>query len=154
LSQSPYQPPATPVRDVTAEARGPLYDWLAILIGLAVTKFLTMVVSEEIIFTLADFTGADLAHPDDLALYLLIDVFLSTVGEFVAFWMSWRLSRSRRLRIPLSVAALSLLITVVHRWYLNDFGYPLWYELMILATLPCALLLFHLAARRQGQLSV
>jgi hypothetical protein len=154
MDQSPYRPPFAQIRDIGPEGPGPLHDLLAIVIGLAVAKFLTMVASEEITLLVIDAIGADPANENQQTPFLWLDAVLSCGSELIAFWMTWRLSRSRRLRVPATVAVLSWLITFVHRWLLNDFGYPQSYELALLATAPCAFVLFHLAVRRRRALHV
>lgn len=150
---SPYQPPSAPVGDVGPEGPGLVPDSIAVAIGLGVDKFLTMVVAEEIIFIVAEILGADLDGDDQLAPFLWLDAALSCGFELFAFWVTLWLCRSRRLRVPAATAVLSLIITLVNRWLLIDYGYPQWYELALLAGPPLAfgLLLLMVRKRRTPQ---
>jgi hypothetical protein len=151
MAQSPYTPPSAPIRDLGSEEPGPLHDLLAILIALAIAKLLTMVIAEEIVLFLADLVRAELSSDGGFVPFLVIDLILSCASELVAIWVAWRLSRSRRAYVPVAVAAASWIITFVHRWFLNDFGWPQWYEFALLASPPAALLLFYSLARQRGQ---
>ena len=139
--KSPYRAPAAALRDPGPESPGPLPDVLAIVAGLGIAKLLTMVVSEEIVLFVADAIHADVGvQPGP---FLWMDLVLSGASELLAFWAAWRLSRSRALRVPAIVAVLSLLITFAHRWVFEPMGFPLWYELALLATPAVALLVLY-----------
>lgn len=138
MTENPYSPPRSTLRDIAPGTAGPLPDVLAILLALGLTKLLTMHVAEMIagvVFFLLPFELMS-----DVP-FLVFDVVLSFAFEFWCFWLAWRWSRSRAFAVPLAVATLSLLGTVMHRWFLNDFGWPQWYEYTLLTLAPLALLL-------------
>jgi len=125
-------------------------DPFAIGIGVIVSKVLTMIVAEDMSVYVADLFRVDLREGRSLWPFLTLDLVLTVLFEVCALWMTWYLSRSGQFRAPSIAAGLILLITIVWRWVLNDFGWPLWYEILVLLSVPLALYMLHWAARNHG----
>ena len=128
---SPYRAPDTPLRDPGPAPPGPLPDLAAMLIGLGLAKFLTMILAEPLVMIAGFFLEVDLEGNIDHSLW--IDLFLSAGFEVFAFWCAWRLSRSRTVRVPVLVGLASLAITFADRWWLDPSSWPRWYEVGLLA---------------------
>lgn len=128
---SPYRAPDAPLRDPGPEPPGPLPDLAAMVIGLALAKFLTMILAEPVVTMAGLFIGVDFEEEMDHALW--IDLLLSAGFEVFAFWYAWRLSRSRALRVPVIVGLASLAVTFADRWWLEPSSWPRWYEVGLLA---------------------
>jgi hypothetical protein len=114
-------------------------DALAVLMALAASKILTMYVAEAIVVLVFAVLPVDSSSDSPL---LLSDLVLSFGFDYLGLWLAWRWSRSRSFTVPLAVAALSVVTTLIHRWFMNDFGWPLWYELALLTLAPVGLVVF------------
>jgi len=132
-----YEPPSAPVEDVLPEAPGPIPNWAAVAVGVAVYMFLTMVVAWELAVLLARGVTDDEELADALA--EIVDLGLTYGGELFAFWMTLHLCRSRSFVVVSIAAALSWLIMFGDRWVLDEYGFALWYEIALLFTPPLAL---------------
>ena len=140
-----YQPPGAPVADVAPEGPGPIPDWAAVAVGLAVDVFLCMFVVWELALEFASAFTDDEELADVLS--EILDLGLNYGAEVFAFWMTLHMSRSRSFRAVSIVAALSWLIMVGDRWMLQDYGFPLWYEISLLFSAPLALATLYARAR-------
>jgi hypothetical protein len=140
-----YEPPSAPVADVSPEGPGPLPNWAAVVAGLAVDLFLTMLVVWELALNFASVITDDEELADVLS--EILDLGFTYGAELFAFWMTLHMCRSRSFRVVSIVAALSWLTMVGDRWVLDDHGFPLWYEISLLFTVPLALATLYARAR-------
>ena len=125
------------MKDIGAQAAGPIPDWAAVLVGLVAHVFLTMFLADE----LSTLFASAITDDEELAttLSLVIDLVFTYGGELCALWMTWHLCRSRSFTVVSVLAALALTIMLVDRWMLGDYGWPLWYEIALLCVPPLAL---------------
>jgi hypothetical protein len=137
------------VRDTAPEPPGPAPDALAIIAGLFLIKFLSIVVAEEIVWTVLSLAGTEPGSETEEVAALVSDLILTFGFELFGLWAAWRLSRSRKFRVPALVAGISVVLTFVHRWLLADFGWPLWYEFALLVLPGVAAGVMWAAVRRQ-----
>lgn len=89
------------------------------------------------------------AEAENEGMTLILDSGFTYGGELLSFWMTLRLCRSRSFRVVSILAALSWAITIGDRWILNDYGWPLWYEITLLCAAPLALLSLYALHRRR-----
>jgi hypothetical protein len=148
MEPTPYAPPNARVRDLQPQAGGPLPDWLAVIIGLAANKFLTMLLADELSLVFSETASGEPAFVTRLA--LILDLVLSFGGELFSFWMTLRLCRSGSLRVVSVLAVLSWILTLGDRWILGSYPWPLWYESALLCVAPSALLSLYVLKRREG----
>jgi len=132
-----YQPPRAPVGDVLPESPGPIPDWAAIAVGIAVYWFLTMVVAWEVATSIAEGISGEAELAETLS--EILDLGLTYGGELIALWMTLHLCRSRSFAVVSIAAMLFWLIMFVDRWVLEEYGFPEWYEIALLFTVPLAL---------------
>jgi hypothetical protein len=111
-------------------------DALAVAMALVASKILTMYAAEAIVVLVFAILPIDSSSDSPL---LVSDLVLSFGFDYLGIWLAWRWSRSRSFAVPLAVAALSVIGTLIHRWLMNNFGWPLWYELALLALAPMGL---------------
>jgi hypothetical protein len=137
------------VRDTAPEPPGPAHDALAVIAGLFLVKFLSIVVAEEIVWTGLALFGTEPGSESEEVAALVSDLILTFAFELFGLWAAWRLSRSRHVRVPAIVAGASLVLTFVHRWLLTDFGWALWYEAALLVLPGIALAVMWRGVRRQ-----
>ncbi len=137
------------MRDTAPEPPGPAHDALAVVAGLFLVKFLSIVVAEEIVWTVLALFGTEPGSEAEEMAALASDLILTFGFELFGLWAAWRLSRSRRLRVPAIVAGASLALTFVQRWLLSQFGWPLWYECALLVLPAIALGVMCRRLRRQ-----
>jgi hypothetical protein len=145
---TPYAPPKATVRDLPLDPRGPLPNWVAVLVGLITDKILTVLVADELSSSIAVAISSDVDAEHGLA-SLIIDLALTFGGELFAFWITLRLCRSRSFRVVSLVAVISWAITLGDRWLLADYGWPFWYEIALLCVTPLAFLSLYGLRRQQ-----
>ena len=147
---SPYAPPTAAIRDTAPEGPGPLHDALAIVAGVFLIEFLSIVVAEEIVWALVFLL--DIPPDSEELAALTLDLAFSFGFTLFGFWAAWRLSRSRRLRVPAIVGAICVAITFANRWVLNDYGWPVWYEVSLLLLIPAGVAVMAFFLRRRQRL--
>jgi hypothetical protein len=142
-----YAPPRARVGDVLPEAPGPLPDWVAVLLGVAVEYFLAVYVANGFATWIAEGVAGE--DEVDATFSLGLDLVFTCGAELCAFWMALHLCRSRSFWIPTLTAALCWLIMFGERWLMEDYGFALWYEIGLLLTVPLALATLYVRTRTE-----
>lgn len=133
--------------------KGRLPDLAAILVGVIIAKVLTTFVAEDLVVFVANTFGTDVYEKEGVAAYLWLDVALTFAFEFGALWLTWYLSRSGRFTVPLIAGGAILLITMFWRWGVKDYGWPGWYEITLLLTVPIALCVLRWLSANRGHVA-
>ena len=133
-----YAPPTAKVGDVLPEAPGPLPDWVAVLLGVAVEYFLAVYIANSFAIWIAEGVAGE--EEVDSTVSLGLDLVFTYGAELFAFWMTLHICRSRSFWTAAITAALCWLILFAERWVIEESGLALWYEIGLLLSVPLALL--------------